>query len=98
MDDIRILINFDSEDRTYSHFLTDKRFTIDERTITTIGTDNSADTLTEYDAIILNFNNPFTPTEDRILQLLSYINEENKLLVIILNKHTYTNEKQIHYY
>ena len=87
MKDIRILINFDSGNDSYNEFLADERFVFDSRAITAIGTDNSADTLTEYDAVILNYKKPMNYIPDRIEQILNFLNQDNKLFVLILNKH-----------
>ena len=48
MDEIRILIKFDTMKDSYKEYLIDDRFKIDTRVINTIGRDDSADTLTEY--------------------------------------------------
>jgi hypothetical protein len=87
MNDIRILINIEEGKDSYKEYLTDERFIIDSRVITTIGIDNSADTLTEYDAIILNYKEPMNYIPDRIEQILNFLNQENKLFVYVLNKH-----------
>lgn len=87
MKNIRILINIDSGNDTYKELLANERFVIDSRVITTIGTDNSADTLTEYDAVILDYKQPMNYISDRIEQILSFLNQENKLFIFILNKH-----------
>jgi hypothetical protein len=93
MDKIRILFNGDKTHLTYAGLLDEKTFTIDERTIETIGQDTSADILTDYDAIIFNFIIPIYFHEERISQLLNFLAKENKILIVFLNRHAESNNK-----
>jgi len=87
MKDIRILINFDSGNDSYKNFLKNKRFKVDTRLLTQLDTNNSADLLTEYDAVILSFKNPINYIQERLEQIQNFLSISNKLLVIFLNRY-----------
>ena len=69
----------------------DDQFLIDTKLYINLGNDNSADTLTEYDAIIFNFINPVSPNGIRFKQLLKFLALENKLLIFLLNRYVNQN-------
>lgn len=88
MDKIRVLINFDKKNGKYRNYFPDNKFIIDTRSITQIGTDNSSDSLTEYDAIILNIYNQVIFPPERVVQILNFLQLDKKLLIVILNKYS----------
>lgn len=82
----RLLVNFDDGNANYTDVLGGKDVEIDGRLITQIGTENSADSLAEYDAILLSYKNPMNFIQDRIHQILNFLGQENKLFIYILHK------------
>lgn len=87
MSEIRILINFDPKTDNYKNYFPDDKFKVDTRTIASVGLENSADTLTEYDAVILSFENPIGYLHERARQIFNYLKQENKLFVFIINRY-----------
>lgn len=84
---IRVLVNSDLETSEFIKFVNSNYFDIDDRNIKTIGLEDSADILSEYDSIILNFSKPVSINPIRYYQLVNFLNDYEKTLIILMHKH-----------
>ncbi len=88
MNKIRVLINDDFNSKKYIQFLQAEKFSVDLRPLFNMGIGDSPDTLSEYDAIILNHISPKTLVPFRVSQIMKFLKHPNKLFVFVLNKLT----------
>ena len=85
---LRVLVNSDIDTPEFIKFVNSEKFEVDDRSLSTIGNDDSADILSEYDAIILNYSKPTIINPIRYRQLIKFLNDSEKTLVLLMRKHS----------
>ena len=84
---IRVLVNSDLVTSEFVKFVNSNYFDVDDRSIKTIGHEDSADILSEYDLIILSFSEPISIDPIRYYQLISFLGNSEKTLIVLMHKH-----------